>query len=82
LKIEAKIVLEYKNGKQAKSIAEAVSPDNIECSELSIKTYSEDCLVITAIKCRKIGTLITTVDDLLRCVVVAEKATDLVGKRE
>ena len=82
MKIEAKIVLEYKNERRAKSIAEAVSPDNIECSELSIKTYSEGCLVITAIRCRKIGTFITTVDDLLRCVVVAEKTTDLVGKRE
>jgi len=80
LKIKAKIVLEYENERKAETIAKAVSPDNLVCFEkLSIKTFNEKCKVITLISCDgKIGTFIATVDDLLRCVTVAEKTSSLI----
>lgn len=79
MRIEAKIILECRNEKEAKAVAEAISPDNVEYPELSIKTYSEDNRIITMISCGKIGTFITTVDDLLRCVSIAEKTVNLVN---
>lgn len=79
MRIEAKIILEYKDEKIAEVISKAVSPDNVEYPDkLSIKTSSEKGRVVTLISCKgKIGTFITTVDDLLRCITVAEKTANL-----
>ncbi len=80
LKIEAKIILEYEDEKKAEAVAKAVSPDNVEYPEkLSIKTFNDNHRVITLISCRgKIGTFIITIDDLMRCIGVAEKTANLV----
>jgi len=79
LKIEAKIVLRYEDEQKAEAISKAVSPDNlIRFEKLSIKTFNEKRKVITLISCKgKIGTFIMTVDDLLRCITVAEKTSNL-----
>jgi len=79
LKIEAKIVLKYENEEKAEAVASAVSPDNVKYPELSIRTFNDGCQVATLVSCKgKIGTFITTVDDLLRCLIVAEKTINLV----
>ena len=79
MKIEAKIILKYENEEKAKAVASAVSPDNVKYPELSIRTFNDGCQVVTLIGCKgKIGTFITTVDDLLRCLTVAEKTINSV----
>jgi len=83
LKIEAEIVLKYENEEKAKAVASAVSPDNVKYPELSIRTFNDGCQVVTLIGCKgKIGTFITTVDDLLRCLIVAEKTISLVKETQ
>ena len=83
MKIEAKIVLKYESEEKAKAVASAVSPDNIEYPELSIRTFNNGCQVVTLIGCKgKIGTFITTVDDLLRCLTVAEKTINSVKETQ
>jgi len=83
LKIEAKVVLKYENEEKAEAVASAVSPDNVKYQELSIRTFNDGCQVATLISCKgKIGTFITTVDDLLRCLIVAEKTINLVKETQ
>ena len=74
--MEAEICLIYKNQREAQAVAQAVSPDNIEVpAGLSVQTTTQDSEVCTTINCEKsIQTLIATIDDLLACVSVAEKA--------
>ena len=79
MKIEAKIVLKYESKEKARAVASAVSPDNVNYQELSIRTFDDGCQVVTLIGCKgKIGTFITTIDDLLRCLTVAEKTINSV----
>jgi tRNA threonylcarbamoyladenosine modification (KEOPS) complex Pcc1 subunit len=74
--LEAEITLQYEEVNVAKAIARAVSPDNVKTpSGLSITTVSEGKRVVTSIKCRgKLSTFIATIDDLLFCASVAERA--------
>lgn len=73
--MEAEISLCYKNEREAQTVAQAVSPDNLEVPPgLSIKTTKTGKEVRTTICCQKrLQTLIATIDDLLACVSVAEK---------
>lgn len=82
--MEAKIVLEYNDAKAAAAIANAVSPDNFKTpSGLSIKTTSEATRVVTQIGCSgKLPTFIATIDDLLFCVSIAERALQMTRKLE
>ena len=75
MKLEARISLEYDDEKIAEAIVKAVSPDNVEYGEmLSVKTFKKRNMVISLVFCKeKIGTFISTIDDLLRCISVAEK---------
>lgn len=75
--MEAEIVLVYNDQREAEAVAMAVSPDNVKAPPyLSIETARSDNEVITNIRCEenKSGTFISTIDDLLSCVTVAEKA--------
>ena len=74
--MEAKIKLSYKNEREAEAVAKAVSPDNVEVPPgLFVKTVRRGPKVFTTIECQtKLQTLIATIDDLLSCVSVAEKA--------
>lgn len=80
--MEAEIRLNYKNELEAEAVSQAVSPDNVEVpSGLSIKTFRNGSEVITRIECeKKMQTLIATLDDLLACVSVAEKAFKVTKK--
>lgn len=74
--MEAEIKLSYQNKREAEAVAKAVSPDNVKVpSGLSIKTTKKSSRVFTNVKCEtKLQTFIATIDDLLCCVSIAEKA--------
>lgn len=74
--MEARIRLSYKNEREAEAVAKAVSPDNVEIPQgLFIKTTRRESEVFTKIECEtKLATFIATIDDLLSCVSIAEKA--------
>ena len=81
--MEAEIVLVYDTSEEAEAIARAVSPDNVKVpSGLSVKTIRFKEKVMTRIKCEedKFGTFISTIDDLLSCVSVAEKALSAIKR--
>ncbi|HLN46534.1 MAG TPA: KEOPS complex subunit Pcc1 [Candidatus Sulfotelmatobacter sp.] len=73
--MEATITLEYDDQKVAEAVAEAVSPDNYRTpTNLSVKTERKQNTVITEIKTEgKILTFLSTIDDLLFSVSIAEK---------
>jgi hypothetical protein len=73
--LEVEITLNYNDAKIAKAIAKAVSPDNFKTPKgLIVKTVCEDAKVFTFVQCENgLSTLIATIDDLLSCVLTAEK---------
>jgi len=74
--LEAEINLSYQSKREADAVAQAVSPDNVKVpSGLSIKTTKKGSKVFTTVKCEtKLQTFIATIDDLLCCISIAEKA--------
>jgi len=81
--LEAKIVLRYRDPRQAEAVAKSVSPDNVKVPPyLSVETVTLGKEVITYIRCEesRLRTFISTIDDLLRCVSVAEKAFSAITK--
>jgi len=74
--MEAKISLRYSTEREAKAVAEAVSPDNLKTPQgLKVITEQEGVMVITTIKCDlRLETFIATINDLLSCIQVAERA--------
>lgn len=81
--MEAEISICYKKKEEAKAVAKAVSPDNMKAPEgLFIRTTVQGIKVLTKIKCKKrFETFISTIDDLLSAVSVAEKSLAAVRKR-
>jgi hypothetical protein len=75
-KHEFQLTLSYKNESEAEAVAKAVSPDNIKVPlGLSVKTLRSGSKVFTTIECKtRLETFIATIDDLLSCVSIAEKA--------
>lgn len=80
--METTIKLEYDDEKTAAAITEAVSPDNLKApSGLFVETTREGCCVVTVIRGEvKISTFISTIDDLLSSVCIAEKMLGVVKK--
>ncbi|UCC33235.1 MAG: hypothetical protein JSW53_05560 [Candidatus Bathyarchaeota archaeon] len=74
--MKAKLTLSYKDEREAEAVVKAVSPDNREVSSgLSIETFRRGREVLTLVKCEmRLETFLATIDDLLRCISVAEKA--------
>ena len=74
--MEAKIKLSYRNERGAEAVAKAVSPDNVEVPlGLFVKTVRRGSKVFTTVECQtKLQTFIATIDDLLSCVSISEKA--------
>ena len=72
--LRAEITLVYQNTSEAETILKAISPDNIQIpSDLTIETTRTGAQVFTTILCKKLGTFLVTIDDLLSCVSIAEK---------
>lgn len=82
-RLEARITLSYKNIRDAEAVAKAVSPDNVKVpSGLVVETRRRGSKVFTLIKCEKgLSTFIATIDDLLSCVSVAERAFSVAKER-
>ncbi|MCJ7720859.1 hypothetical protein MUO98_00415 [Candidatus Bathyarchaeota archaeon] len=80
--MEAEIRLSYRNEREAEAVARAVSPDNVEVPQgLFIKTVRNGSEVYTKVECQtRLQTLIATLDDLLACVSVAERASNVAKK--
>jgi hypothetical protein len=80
--LEAKIRLFYKNVRAAEAVEKAVSPDNVKVpAGLFVKTTRRGSKVFTTIKCEtKLETFMATIDDLLSCVSIAEKAFSVAKK--
>jgi hypothetical protein len=80
--LEAEIRLSYQNEREAEAVAKAVYPDNVEVPPgLHIETLRSGSDVHTTIECQtRLQTLIATIDDLLACVSVAEKAFNVAKK--
>ena len=74
--MEAEITLCYGTEREAEAVAEAVSPDNVRVPPgLTVRTAREGARVVTVVRCEKgLETLMSTIDDLLMAVQVAEKA--------
>jgi len=75
--METEIKLVYKNPKEAKSVAEAISPDNVGAPDgLSVQTSWIKNTVTTTVDYGggNFMTFISTIDDILSCASVAEKA--------
>lgn len=72
------IEIRYKHPNTAKSIMDAVSPDNLDTPEgIEIDVQVEGGDLKISISCsREIGSLLSTVDDLLSCIQAAERAID------
>lgn len=74
----------YRKKREAEAVAEAVSPDNVKAPKgLIIETIRVERNVVTTIKYEedKLGTFISTIDDFLSCVSVAEKAFSAVERQ-
>ena len=80
--MEAEIRLCYKNEREAHAVSQAISPDNLEVpTGLCVETTTKAIEVYTIINCEKsLQTLIATIDDLLACASVAEKAFNVAKK--
>jgi tRNA threonylcarbamoyladenosine modification (KEOPS) complex Pcc1 subunit len=76
------IDIHYEDVKTAQSIMDAISPDNLDAPEgIDINVKVDGNILKISISCsRDIGSLISTVDDLLSCVQVAERAIDEIEK--
>ena len=72
---EACIVLKYGRKEVADCIASAVSPDNlIPGTDLVVETWSTEREVHCTVRCKRgLGSLLSTLDDLLSAIGVAEK---------
>ena len=72
--MEARIRLAYKSVREAKAVAEAVTPDNFKVPQgLRIETILKGKTVLTHIVCEtQLQTFMSTIDDLLESVSVAE----------
>ncbi len=80
--MEAEISLSYKTIREAEAVVDAISPDNIDAPEgLTVKTTRLGAKVLTKIECRtKLLTFISTIDDVMSAVSIAEKSTSAVKK--
>jgi len=82
--MEAKIILVYEDQKEAKAVSEAISPDNSKTPKnLSVATSWVKNRVETSIKYdgENLMTMLSTIDDLLSSVSVAEKVYLTIKKR-
>jgi hypothetical protein len=76
------IDIQYGDSKTARSIMKAISPDNLDAPEgIKINAKVDGNILKVSITCsRDIGSLLSTVDDLLSCVQAAERAIDEIEK--
>jgi phosphoserine phosphatase len=78
--IKADLSLVYKKRKEAKSIVESISPDNIKVPfGLTVKARREGKKIVVKIICIKgVETFLSTINDLLSCIQVAESVLKVI----
>lgn len=83
LRLKAKLSFPYETRREAQAVAEAVSPDNTETPiGLTVETVRDNCQLLAFVQCDKgLGTFLATLDDLLACISIAEKAFEAVQAR-
>jgi len=74
----ADIVIRYEGVEKARSIRDAISPDNIGAPPgVRIDVEVEGSTLVLKVECsRGIPTLVATVDDLLSCIQASETAIE------
>jgi hypothetical protein len=80
--VEAELTIRYPNKKTARAVVEAVSPDNYQAPEgLELIVAQRKTDITVKVHCPKgVGSLISTLDDLLSCLAAAEKALNGLDK--
>ena len=75
---EAEFKLRYQDPETARAVADAVSPDNFQAPEgMEIAVNVEGSTIEIRVTCPKgVGSLISTLDDLMSCLAAAEKTID------
>jgi len=58
--------------KDAESVARTLQVDNVEMEGLRIRTESNQGRIITRVESNKIGSLLSSLDDVIKCQMVAE----------
>jgi len=77
---EAAITLSYPTEKEAEAIIKSLSPDNLNLkSSSSIESNRVNSTVRLQIRCNRIETLLATIDDLLRCLRIAEETINFLN---
>lgn len=73
---ETTITIEYRSLEAAEAVLRAIAPDNVGASEgTSIEAHVDGhTLMISVRSSRGLGSLASTLDDLLSCVQAAEAA--------
>jgi hypothetical protein len=56
----------------SQSVANALDTDNVRMSALTIKTTASEHKVTTTIEAESVSTLMSTIDDVLRCQIASE----------
>lgn len=72
--IEGYLTLHYDDEDTARSVFDAVSPDDYEAGDFFIKSMRSDKSVNVQIRSKRLGTLLETLDDFLSCVQIAERS--------
>ena len=62
----------HTTSKNSKEVSKSLDVDNVRMEDLSIKTTYRDGSITTVVEANSIGTLLSTVDDVLRCQIAAE----------
>ncbi len=72
---EAELTLNYNNEETARAVADAVGPDNYQAPEgMEVTVKVKKAQIEVHVICPKgVGSLISTLDDLMRCLAAAEK---------
>jgi hypothetical protein len=80
--MEASIKIPYHTKREAITVAEALSPDNLKVPKgLTVETKVKGRNVVTVIRCKRgLKTMISTIDDVLMCVQAAEEALEVVKR--
>ena len=75
---ETNIKIRYKDEKTARAIQKAITPDNIGAPDgMHIMALVDgSTMEIEVISDRNIGSLVSTLDDLLSCIQAAEKVLE------
>ena len=72
------ITIEYRDTKTSLSIQKSITPDNIDLPDGThiLVTVVDSTLEIEVLSERSIGSLVSTLDDLLSCIQAGEKALE------